>query len=73
MKTTINGYTVEIDSGDQYITKGAAFASLSVLIERGSLDDLIPLDTDTLSEIQTWFADTAQDDEIYHQMGRKPH
>ena len=64
MQTIINGYTLEIDGDDHYITNGKAFASLSVLNERGSLDDLIKLDTDTLANINDWFADNAPDDQI---------
>ncbi len=56
MQTMIDGYTLEIDGDDHYITNGKAFASLSVLNERGSLDDLIKLNKDTLADINEWFA-----------------
>jgi len=56
MQTMIDGYTLESDGDDKWITKGDSFASLSVLNERGSLDDLIKLDTDTLADINEWFA-----------------
>ena len=64
MITNIYGYELEMDGDDKWITKGDAYASLSVLNERGSLDDLIKLDTDTLANINDWFADNAPDDQI---------
>jgi hypothetical protein len=56
MITNIYGYELEMDGDDKWITKGEAYASLSVLNERGSLNDLIKLHADTLSDINDWFA-----------------